>query len=332
MDTETGRQAELEQLPIGGGADYAWAPGADELLVRTAAGQGGDELWLVKPSGEPTRLAHPKARITGFGWSPNGAAVAYTAVVASAEQTTGGLLTVAVNGAQERVVYTTRGSGLELAAWWPDGKGVVLWEVPLYSASLRADGSELKSLRLDSGKMVPLGQSLLYPDWLAWTSDSELLWVDGSGRDSWANKRLAMADVSSGQRSAVEQPDGIVRLDPSYSSATDLVAFVQAPKRAPGEADAASGVAWAEARELWVARKDGSEARKLDGGNVASPMWSQDGGRILYLRGGDLYLVPAAGGTPVLVAASVGASGDKATYYGYSSAKDILDWHQDGRQ
>lgn len=329
-DIGSDKQIQVEQLSVTGQGDYSWAPAADQLLVRVAASQQEDELWLVKPSGEPTLLARPGVAITGFGWSPDGAAIAYTTLMTNGEGMTGDLCLLSLNGPEERVVYHARDNGLQLAAWWPDGDGVVFWEGPLTSASLRADGAQLKALRLDPAKSLSLGQSLLYPDWIDWTASSELLWVEGSGRENWTNKTIATADVRSGIRTEVQHPNGWVRLDPAFSRSSDMIAFIQAPERASGQIDVVPEGAWAESRELWVARKDGSGAKKLDAGGVASPMWSEDGSHILYLRDSHLYLVPATGGAPVLVTSHIGSSGqpERSSYYGHFSLQDVLDWHQ----
>jgi TolB protein len=67
---------------------------------------------------------------------------------------------------------------------------------------------------------------------------------------------------------------------------------------------------------VYVMRSDGTKTRRLtDGGeDDAHPAWSPDGRRIAFARGGEVWIVPAAGGAPHRLAIDLhgGAAADPA--------------------
>jgi Tol biopolymer transport system component len=60
---------------------------------------------------------------------------------------------------------------------------------------------------------------------------------------------------------------------------------------------------WTDRRELWVANRDGAEARRVTaaGDGVHSPRWLPDGRHLVFVRDGLVWLLdPSSGGsTPV---------------------------------
>ncbi|MDX6480957.1 MAG: TolB protein [Gaiellaceae bacterium] len=75
------------------------------------------------------------------------------------------------------------------------------------------------------------------------------------------------------------------------------------PSWSPDGTQIAFAVAWPSTKVgIWVVDSDGSHRRQLTthgGGNTDGfPTWSPDGSQIAYARGGGIWTVPAAGGSP----------------------------------
>ena len=103
---------------------------------------------------------------------------------------------------------------------------------------------------------------------------------------------LGVVEVTSGNEISVETPDQSyftsVR-SPTWSPDGTRLAFGYNDRTIPKD-PRLDGV--------WVINADGSGARKLADGLLAESLsWSPDGSHIAYLLGGDLWIVPAAGGT-----------------------------------
>jgi TolB protein len=102
------------------------------------------------------------------------------------------------------------------------------------------------------------------------------------------------------------------RQEAIWSPGGDLIAYVQAQERAiaahaPGATISAEPLpapaSWIASRTLWVARPDGTGARRLTaaGTGVYAPQWSGDGSHLLYVRDNTLWLLDARHGSPVRV-------------------------------
>jgi len=75
--------------------------------------------------------------------------------------------------------------------------------------------------------------------------------------------------------------------------------------RAPALSPDGRRILYLAGQTLWVRDLDRTEPRALiTGGSVVFPFWSPDGSQIAYLSGGKLWKVPAAGGTPIVVASA----------------------------
>lgn len=307
---------------------FLWSPTACVLAV---GGQNG--LWLVPAEGAPRRLAPedvaegrpaPPAGVCSFAWSPDGRALAYNITLPydDPQGRSDALYTVDVDGGQpvERIV--TPGAGIQLAAWWPDGKGILYWLDPLHSASLAADGMGLYSLRLGDTEPKLLASGLARPGWLSFSPQGRLLMVAGNGRIVWARKSLAVINAESGTVQEIQNPAGCVALDPSFSPDGSRIAFVAAKNLGGGVwgfNKPEELAEWVATRTLWVENADGSGAHLLTsaGTGVYQPAWSKDGTRILYVRDNSLWITGIDGGQPEKVLGPFPAKEELFGFYGF---------------
>src|SRR5260370_15134693 len=168
-------------------AAASWSPAADRLAVPTDHG-----ALVVTPDAGTTTLV-PSCLVSSLAWSPDGqklAAVcdergrvdglittsadrtADTTSTASTASTTGAARATGPTGATSHVLLPKSiadgDTGLRLAGWWPDGRGLLVWIDPQHSASLAADGMSLVGVGLDGG-VHSLATTLGYSSWLSWS-------------------------------------------------------------------------------------------------------------------------------------------------------------------
>lgn len=326
--------------PVEPGA-FAWSPAGNVLAVAPGGSPDSGGLWLVEPDrGGTARLAAaPDARVWSFAWAPGGDALAYVVTLPfeRPETRSDALLTVALDegtGSQGEAPtepaarYVAPQSGIELAGWWPDGRGLVFWEIPQHSMSLSADGAPLMTLPLDAGEPTTLARMLTYPEWLSWSPGGDrLLLVSGGGRAAWWPKVLAVCEVAAGTCRDLPQPPGMVSLDPAWSPAGDAIAFVRADLLE--ELLDGPALDWESSRALWLAAPDGTGAREVEaaGSGVHHPVWSGDGSHLLFVRDEALWLLDVAA---LRVTRLVGSPAEPARlfrYYGHVAWSGNLAWY-----
>jgi len=173
------------------GQSFSWSPTSDVL-----AASGTDGLWLVPVDGTPQ--LEVKGSVSSPYWSPDGKSIAYSVMLPydknKPESRSEALYTLTLSTGQAVKETTAPGAGIEIAAWWPNGKGLLYWVDPLHSASLAADGLGLMSLRFGDAQAKLLTTGLAYRDWLSVSPQGQLLMVSGGGRMVWAQKSLTIAD------------------------------------------------------------------------------------------------------------------------------------------
>jgi len=100
---------------------------------------------------------------------------------------------VAVGGAS-RLIYEPPSAEAFLfgLGWSPDGRWLTVWEQPIVSNSLGADGDHLLLIDATSGTASDLGVTLANRRWLQWSSDGRLAYVKGGGRETWREKELVV--------------------------------------------------------------------------------------------------------------------------------------------
>jgi hypothetical protein len=194
--------------------------------------------------------------------------------------------TITVNGrAVYRVTedYRTIPGGtpgpLILVGWSPDSRWLFFSIDPMSSASLSADGLELRALDVATGRVVPVTTMLLDADYLTWCG-STLVLTAGEDRLATTTKRLVVAtapdwkprvlwrDPKRAFSSVACAPDGRSVAVLSQPASLDFNFF---------------HTKW----QLWRVSLDGSHTlldSPPDGFADESPRWSRDGKALLFVR------------------------------------------------
>ncbi len=331
---------------INSGADvgaFSWSPTEDRLayvaagelrLINAGAAGGAD------PTASPVSI--PVAgQVYRLAWSPDGQWLAYdaTQITAAGEppQRTAGLWRVRSNGSGVTSVYSIgpeADNGLVLADWSPDGKSVLFWPDPYFSASILADGVPLHAVPAEGGEPREIAPAmLLHPSFLAATLHGDrLALVVGAGRETWTNKRLLVVDLDTDAQHIITSPETAVT-QPRFSPDGERLAYVSAPDAGPVGGGEAAKVNAAQ-RHIWVVQVNGSGPRQLT--NEAPfrderPLWSADGTQILFARidlegRATIWLAPAEGGPARPVVDELTPAPDWFGYYGYIDWGSLFDW------
>lgn len=290
-----------------------WSPAADLLAVVPAAGADRGRLLVVPVAGTravpPTVVGPP---VTSFVWSSDGERIAYAVAGGAGPDL---LRTVdVVTGATTDLAYAAPpGTGVELAGWWPDGGGLLLWLDPGRSLAAQADGLDLYTLPIGATTATVLAHTFVYLHWLAWSPDgTRLALVAQSGAFPWQGSRVEVCRPAAATCRPLPQPAGTVSLDPAWSPDGSRLAFVRAPVL-PSAAPGGGLSAWYLRRRLWVASADGAGARPVAGApaGAAAPRFGPRGTSLTVATGDAVVEVPVAGGRPTTIAG--GLAGALAT-------------------
>lgn len=306
-EAATSEAKQVVDLP-GSVTGFQWSPAENLLAVSLAGEQRGESdndapggaVWLVRDPSRPSTqpLLDLESPVGSLAWSPNGRSLAYVTRLpaASAVLPSDAVEVVSLDGGTPTRWFTADQAGIRLAGWWPDGKGLLLWVLPLHSASLAADGLPLLSLQGRATEPVTLPPTLLYRHWLSWDpSGQNLVMTRGTGRSIWADKSLSLCAVATGQCRDLAQPGGRVSLDPAWSPDGRQIAMVRAEAR-PGSDGFTSEeelTTWVNSRTLWLTNPEGSAFRELEaaGTGIYGPAWSNDGSHLLYVRKSALWVL-----------------------------------------
>jgi WD40-like Beta Propeller Repeat len=168
---------------------------------------------------------------------------------------------------------------LILVGWSPDSDWLLFSIDPMSSASIAADGLELRALDVATGRAVPVTTMLLNDDYLSWCG-STLVLTAGDDRLATTNKQLVVAtapawkphllwpDAKRAFSSVACAPDGRSLAVLSQPASLDFNFF---------------HTKW----QLWRVALDGAHTL-LDnppaGFADESPRWSRDGKALLFVR------------------------------------------------
>jgi len=303
---------------------FAWSPVASVLAVLIPDATGASQLWLAHPGKDPQRVPNVDDAISSFDWSPDGKMLAY--VTTKRTPTPRDLVkTITITaGPSVSRFEAPPFTGVELAGWWPNGKGLLFWPLREYSRSLAADGLLLYSLPLRGDKPWPLVAMLPYRDWLSWAPDGRrLVMVEGFGREVWKEKSLTVCDAEAGACRHLLQQSDAVSLDPSWSPAGNLIAFVRART-------ATWAGRWMDTRALRLAAPDGTQAREVvrAGRGIVGPMWSTTGGDLLFWRDESIWLLNRKTDVVMKIVGPFPAKLTPSNFYGHVSWRDLISWHR----
>ena len=310
-----------------GADDFKWSPTQNTLAV----GGFGSGIWIVPVKDKPQSIVETDSPVW-VAWSPDGKRLAYNVTKGDPQTEQCGdilyIYDVDSGKSTPQLDLSQTGAGIEVAEWWPDGKGLLFWgNFALHSASLRADGLGLVSLKLGEKEPKNIACTLAYTDWLSFLPDGRLLIVKGCGRTLWMEKDIAIADVKTGKVEDLKNVPGHVTFDPAISPDGTKIAFIAA-KEMEDSVFYEDQDAWFESRTLWVCDADGSNPRRLEnaGTNVYQPMWSKDGSHILYAKDEYIWLIDANDTKPEQVLRPSLSKEEYFGFYGYTRFTDQLSW------
>jgi dipeptidyl aminopeptidase/acylaminoacyl peptidase len=207
-------------------------------------------------------------------WSPDSRALLFEGECGGSGQTD--LFVTTLHGKPEQITHLK--GFLEHPAWSPDGRRVAFLYVP---GATRPAGA-LAAMKLPSGVI---------------------------GVEGLEVQRIAAVDAQGGEIQLLT-PEKLHVYEFDWSPDSGKVAYVAAPP--PGEnnwwvAQLYTASATADAQPTSIVNPQ-TASGSLHGLQIAVPRWSPDGARISFIgglmsdqgsTGGDVYLVPAAGGKPV---------------------------------
>ncbi len=335
---------------------FSWSPTTNQLVVAVH----GYGLWLVPTTGQPEQL-DPAPWLYRAAWSPDGRYLAYNFCLSGDTPRDDGdhdiLCVMDVERRQRFDLVQTDNAGVRLLGWWPDGQGILYWEVPAHGGSVATDGIMIQSVPLaytqangspiitaantdpvgtmlkranaNSPQPVELVITLPKPHWAKFTANGKLLAVEGGGRIAWTNKHLALIDLKSGKSEQLVGPRGRVMLDPDSSTTDGRIAFVAAPDLGDTwgltEAEFAD---WKAKRTLWVRGNKGQLHELTQAGDdIYGPTWSADGTQIRYFSHNALWTIAADNQSAPQQIVDLGPCEGKGIY-GSIDYNAYFDWHE----
>ena len=211
------------------------------------------------------------------------------------------------------------------------------------SGSMTADGVAIRVLNLQNHSYpLDLGTGLKYPQWLAWSPDSNwLAYIRGYGRDATIDKRLYLADLQSGGKVTdcgsparegnspepgcpwTKENPGQVDTQPLWlSDKSYSILFCRGKEN--NWWDSFNGEVLVPRQRIWTRTADGVENTLTSGpADTAdyAPRVALDGKNLFFLRlirydNGSLYFKPLAGGQETeLIRGLTGNPGYYGNYY-----------------
>jgi dipeptidyl aminopeptidase/acylaminoacyl peptidase len=273
-------------------ARWEWAPDGQALaIIRDAPADGnGGGIEFVGADDSTIRETQLSAhRVLDMAWAGLGRRIAVSAVPAGAD--TGGSVRAQVfmlevpgpygedcpalcpeDPLPVPVEHPESASGPVFAGWSPDVEAIALWTAP-------TNGATLGVVSPRGGGITPIAGTLVRRSWVQWSRNGDrLLVVEGTARETGAPRALLLCTSAAACRPIAG--GDVTVADPAWSR-SGAMAYVRTDRR-----------------ELWVANRDGGEARRLEaaGEGVAAPRWLPDGGHLVFVRDGRVWLLDTTEG------------------------------------
>lgn len=287
---------------------FAWSPTEDLLAYRTK-----NRSWFtLDPNNSNTKkivlddgdLACEKFydNYAKSMWSSDGKYFSYVKEKIISQSKTQGitklldtLWLVDVKTARATNFYQTN-HPIFIAKWLADSKYILIWQSldTFPSASLLADGLPLKAVPINKGKNISISEeTLLNPEFTSSSPDSKyLVWVEGSGRETYQNKQISIMNLTSEKKSILTE-EKMAATSPIFSPNGEYIAFVGG-KDVGNKIQNLSEDGYQKetekainSRRIWVMKKDGTDKHALTTDSEYGdlfPQWSNDGKNIFFIR------------------------------------------------
>lgn len=296
MRADGGKVMQVDQRPVY--EKPKWSPKANKFVYTVNIGSNEEPRlrMIVKDIHDDGTLAlqsTTKADFADFAWMPNGENMLVSLPAEKNKPMTLALRTLAGKPLAaypiaeppkvEEGIYPWAATGLKVS---PDGKSVAYF-VRYNSASLSADGVPIQLFDLTQPDQKPkdLGTGLAYPDWLAWTPDSEqLAFIDGTDRIATTNKQLKLADRE-GKVQTISPGPVVVDTNPVWIPKAPYTLLFTRGEAKPYSYDPKKVMV--PGQGIWQRFADGAEQQVTKGEeNTADyyPAPSPDGKQLLFLR------------------------------------------------
>jgi Tol biopolymer transport system component len=306
-----------------------WSPAGDTLAVVKDA-----DVYALRARDHwsPVKVfaGVETASLLGLLFSPDGKQLAVSLRVAGDDGNQAGSVRVVTLSDPKRVdLLLTLPDGIILDRWTPDGKNILFWKDPDFSASVAADGLPLYAASVPGGNVKSQGaQTLPHNEFSDFSPDGKLLALaEGNGRETWTQKRISVLNVSSGAKIFLTS-EKEAALFPSWSPNGELIAYAAGPDEAKTTREGPNATLGPV--HLWLMKSDGSQRRQLTSDPAyrdERPQWSSDGTTIVFCRvntagEGSLWRVNATGVKPEQIGGSFPLNYGMFGFYGYT------DWSQ----
>jgi dipeptidyl aminopeptidase/acylaminoacyl peptidase len=272
-------------------ARWEWAPDGQALAVihkASAGGKGGGIEFVGADDSSIRETMLSDHRVLDMAWSGLGRRIAVTAVPAGTDSSgseRAQLFMLEVPGPYGEdcpalcpeaplavpVEHPESPSGPVFAGWSPNVETIALWTAP-------TNGATLGVVSPRGGGITPIAGTLVRRSWVQWSrSGDRLLVVEGTARETGAPRALLLCTGSAACRPIAGGDERVA--DPAWSR-SGAMAYVRTDRH-----------------ELWVANRDGDDARRIDaaGEGVAAPRWLPDTRHLVFVRDGRVWLLDTAG-------------------------------------
>lgn len=286
---------QLDDRPVTGVPK--WSPKRNQVAYTVEIGSGEQSRTVlvlkdIRDNGEVVRGAETPAEFYDFTWMPDGEALLTSTAAGKNRPMTFVLQNLAgqplatypiaepPNGEED--IYGLAATKMKVS---PDGQ-LVAYYVQYNAASLSADGVpiQLFNLKQPAKKPIELGTGLAYPQWLAWTVNSQqLAFIDGTDRMATKNKHLKLAGRDGKVVSA--SPADSVDTYPVWSAKPPYTLFFSRGKATNHAFD--TDKMMVPGQRIWTRNANGAEQPLTKGAEQTAdyyPSPSPDGSKLLFLR------------------------------------------------
>ncbi len=293
----------LRELASGAIVCYRWSTTGDILAFATSSGGTHSVRAMSFPSGRSLLEQFGDGEVGPIVASGNELAFGESYFSAGVGFTQGSLLVEPLNGAKSRVDASSKNSSYDPLAFSPDGKTLLYAIDPVNSASIAADGLQVRA-RTNMTERA-LGIALVDPGSWSWSPDgADLAITLGSSRAAWAtDKHVQVCDVLVGRCREQRSPAGTISFSPSYGSAGRFAYVTATGLGGPsgfgkGAPTGAAAGRWESTFRVWASTGSPSAKELTSLGAADDPQWVDDGPGLLVERFGALCYLKSTSAAP----------------------------------